>query len=164
MARTNQVSQRVAFLSQTIPGYRGYTSPKNVYKTDQLFSEEVLSMLSETMATVRRMKRTGEDSLSPDCLASLDSISDTTESLAKKISDTIPVDGVVGETIESGRADEIVDLDSDILEKLGNINQALSMMDLEGGVGISPEELESVCELLDDLGDSLRQRAMLFAG
>jgi hypothetical protein len=38
------------------------------------------------------------------------------------------------------------------------------MMDLEGGVGISPEELESVCELLDDLGDSLRQRAMLFAG
>ena len=164
MARTRQVSRKGSHLSQSIRGYRGYTSSKVAHRTDQVFSEEVLSRLSETMATVTRMKRMSSVSHNPDLLAALDWIFESIDGLAKCVTDGVPMDSVLLDALENGRAGEIVGLDSEILEKVGNINQAMSMMDLEGGAGMSPEELESVCELLDDLGDSIRQRAMLIAG
>jgi hypothetical protein len=164
MARTRQVLQKGSYLSQAIPGYKGYTSSKAARRTDQVFSEEILSRLSETMATVTRMKRMAGDSINPDSLATLDAISESISRLATCIADTSPLDSVLPKALESGSADEIVGLDSDILEKMGNVSHAMSMMDLEGGAGRPPEEVESVCELLDDLGDSLKRRAMLIAG
>jgi hypothetical protein len=164
MARTKQVSQRESYLSEMIEGYGGYSSSEAAYRTDQVFSEEVLSRLSETMAVVKRIERVGSECLDPDALATLYTVAESVDSLAKCLSDTVPVTAAVLDALENRRVEEIIDLDSEILDKLGNINQALSMMDLEGGVGISPDELESVIELLDDLGDSLRQRVILLEG
>jgi hypothetical protein len=164
MARMRQVSQKSTYLSQAIPGYRGYSSSGTARKTDQVFSEEILSRLSETMATVERMKRQATGNLNPDALLALDSITETVKRLAGHVADTVPIDEILLSALENGKADEIVGLDSDILEKVGNINQALSVMDLEGGTGLTPDDLESVCELMDDLADCLRKRAFLIAG
>jgi hypothetical protein len=80
------------------------------------------------------------------------------------VADTEPTDGTLLQTLEDGKADDIVSLDSAIMEKIGNVNQVLSMMDLEAGAGISADELDSICELVDDLADCLRKRSMLIAG
>ncbi len=164
MARTKQVSQKESFLSEMIAGYGGYSSSRAACKTDQVFSEEVLSRLSESLAVTKRIERVATECLDPDALGTLYTVAESVDSLTKCLSDTAPVDAAVLDALENGRVEEIVDLDSEILDKLANINQALSMMDLEGGAGISPDELESVAELLDDLGDSLRQRVILLEG
>ena len=164
MARTRQVPQKRVRLSQTISGYKGYSSTSAARRTDQAFSEEVLERLSETVATVSRVKRSGAGNVSPDVLPNLDVVTDSADRLAKYIADTIPTDEAVLDTLENGRVEELIGLDAVILEKIGNINQALSMMDLEGGVGITPDDLDSICELLDDVGNYLRERSILISG
>jgi hypothetical protein len=76
----------------------------------------------------------------------------------------VPTKATLNHLIDNGKSQVIIDLDSSILEKVGSINQALSMMDLEGGVGVQQEDLDSICELLDGLGNQLRERAILIAG
>jgi hypothetical protein len=164
MARMRQMSSKESYLSQTIRGYKGYSTSVTARQTDQVFSEEILEKLSETVATVARMKRLAAGDVDPDALPTLDIITDKAERLAKDIADAVPTEDTLLDAVENGQVDDIVDLDSVILEKVGNINQALSMMDLKGGVGITPEDLDSACELLDDLGDYLRERAILLAG
>jgi len=164
MARTKQISLKESYLSEMIPGYRGYSPADTAHKTDQVFSEEVLSRLSETMAFVKRIERAGSEWLDPDALATLESVAESVNSVSACLSDAKTINAAVLDDAENGRVEEIIDLDSEILDKLGNINQALSMLDLEGGAGMTPDELEAVVELLDDLGDSLRQRVLLLGG
>jgi hypothetical protein len=164
MARTKQVSLKESYLSEMMPGYRGYFPSKAALKTDQVFSEEVLSRLSECMAFVRRIERAGSECLDPEASATIDSVAESVEKLSACLSDTKSINQALLDDTANGRLEEIIDLDSEILDKLGNINQALSMMDLEGGAGITPDEMEAVVELLDDLGDSLRQRVILLEG
>jgi hypothetical protein len=164
MTRTKQVSLKESYLSEMISGYRGYSPSDRVHKTDQVFSEEVLSRLSETMAFVKRIQRAGSEWLDPDSMATLDSMAESVDSVGALLSEAKTVNAAALDNPENGRVEEIIDLDSEILDKLGNINQALSMLDLEGGVGMTPDELEAVVELLDDLGDSLRQRVLLLEG
>jgi hypothetical protein len=133
-------------------------------KTDQVFSEEILSKLSDTMATIGRMRRLAGGSLAPDAIPSLDALIQSVDRLAKHVAQAEPTDETLLQTLEEGKADEIVCLDSDVMEKVGNVNQALSMMDLEAGVGISSDDLDSVAELVDDLADCLKRRSMLITG
>jgi hypothetical protein len=163
MAQTRQVSAKELLLAQTIPGYKGYISSKVARQTDQAFSEELLDRLSETVAMVARMKRSAGDGASPELLPSLSIITDHADRLAKQIVDSAPGQSFLDKRSDSEKVSNIVDLDSAILEKIGNINQTLSMMDLEGGIGTTEEEVESVCELLDDLDSYLRTRAVLLA-
>jgi hypothetical protein len=132
--------------------------------TDQVFSEEVLSKLSETVATAVRMQRMAGGNLNPDMISNLERIKDSADRLATYLTEVIPDEDVLTTARENGQADELVILDSSIIEGLGSVNQALSMMDLEGAAGISPDELDSVCDMLDALSDSLRHRALLIAG
>ena len=164
MSRMRPASQKRSYLSQAIRGYRGYASSRVARKTDQVFSEEILSKLSDTMATIGRMRRLAGGSLAPDAIPSLDVLVQSVDRLAKYVAQTEPTDDTLLQTLEEGKADEIVGLDSDVMEKIGNVNQALSMMDLEAGVGISPDELDSISELVDDLADCLRKRSMLITG
>jgi hypothetical protein len=164
MARMRQLSSKESHLSQAIRGYKGYSTSDAARETDQVFSEEILEKLSETVAMVTRMKRLASGTADPEVLPALDIITDKADKLAKDIADAVPTEDMLAVVLENGKADDIVDLDSAILEKIGNINQALSMMDLEGGAGVMPDDLDSACELLDDLGDCLRDRAFLLGG
>jgi hypothetical protein len=164
MAQTKHPSEKGGYLSQTIPGYKGYTSTRTARQTDQVFSDEVLEKLSETVAMVARLKRLAGASINPDVLPSLDVITDSADRLAAYIAETVATDDMLLSSLENGKADEIVAIDSEIIEKVGSINQALSMMDLEAGVGITAEDIDSICELLDDLGDCLRKRSILLGG
>jgi hypothetical protein len=164
MARTKQVSLKESYLSDMIPGYRGYSPADMAHKTDQVFSEEVLSRLSETMAFVKRIERAGSEWLDPESLVTLESVAESVDNVSACLSDAKTINQAGLESAEGGRVEEVIDLDSEILDKIGNINQALSMLDLEGGVGTTPDELEAVVELLDDLGDSIRQRVLLLEG
>jgi predicted nucleic acid-binding protein len=164
MSSMRPASHKKSYLSQAIRGYRGYASSRTARHTDQVFSEEVLSKLSDTMATIGRMRRLAGSTLAPDAISSLDALIQSVDRLAKYVTQTEPTDDTQLQTLSDSKADEIVSLDSDVMEKVGNINQALSMMDLEAGVGITPDELDSVSELIDDLADSLRKRSMLIAG
>ncbi|MFH1313321.1 MAG: hypothetical protein ABIJ00_08835 [Candidatus Eisenbacteria bacterium] len=164
MARMRQLSPKGAYLSQTIHGYKGYSTAGTARETDQVFSEEILEKLSETVSTAARMKRLVAGNADPEVLPTLDIVTDKADKLARDIADAVPTEDTLLEALENGKADEIIDLDSAILEKVGNINQALSMMDLKGGVGITPDDLDSACELLDDLGNYLRERAIILAG
>ena len=159
-----QLSPKGAYLSQTISGYKGYSTTGSARETDQVFSEEILEKLSETVSVVARMKRLAAGNPDPEVVPTLDIITDKDDKHAKDIADEVPTEATLLEALENGKADEIIDLDSAILEKVGNINQALSVMDLEGGAGITPDDLDSACELLDDLGNYLRERALLLAG
>jgi predicted nucleic acid-binding protein len=164
MSGMRPLSHQRSHLSQAIRGYRGYTSSRMARETDQVFSEEILSKLSDTMATLGRMRRLAGGSLSQETIPGLDSLVQSVDRLAKHVAQCEPADATLLRTLEEGKADEIVALDSAIMEKIGNVNQALSMMDLEAGVGISEDELESVCELVDDLADCLRKRSILVTG
>lgn len=164
MAQMRQVSPKELVLAQIIPGYKGYTSTKVARRTDQAFSEELLERLSETVAMVARMKRFSGDGTRPELVPSLNIITDHADRLAKYIVDTVPGDGFLDNGSDNGKVANIVDLDAAIVEKVGSINQTLSMMDLEGGVGTTTEEIDSVSELLDDLDSYLRSRAVLLTG
>jgi hypothetical protein len=164
MSHMRQVSQKGIHLGQTIRGYKGYSDASWARRTHQVFSEEVLTRLSEAAATVSRMKRLMAGNIGPDAMLSLDLMTERTQILAKYIADTVPTKATLNHLIDNGKSQVIIDLDSSILEKVGSINQALSMMDLEGGVGVQQEDLDSICELLDGLGNQLRERAILIAG
>jgi hypothetical protein len=164
MAKTRPASHKRSYLSQAIRGYRGYASSRVARQTDQVFSEEILSKLSETMATIGRMRRLAGGTLTPDAVPSLDTLVQSVDRLAKYVAQTEPTGETLVQTLSEGKADEIIGLDSDVMEKIGNVNQALSMMDLEAGVGISSGELDSIAELIDDLADCLRKRSMLITG
>jgi hypothetical protein len=164
MSRVRPISHQRLFLSQAIRGYRGYTSSHVARETDQVFSEEILAKLSDTMATLGRMKRLAGGTLPPDAIPSLDSLAQSVDRLAQYVAGSEPTDDSLVRTVKEGKTDEIEALDSSILEKIGNVNQVLSMMDLEAGIGISTDELDSICELVDDLADCLRKRSMVISG
>ena len=164
MPKSKRTARKRSYLSQAIPGYRGYSRSSFARKTDKIFSEEVLSQLSETVAIVGRMKRVGQGQLDPEMLSGLNLIVGKVQRLSRSICQAAPQDEVLLDMMEDGRSSEIMGLDSAILEKMGNVNQALSVMDLEAGVGISSEDVDSVSELLDDLTNDLRMRAELIAG
>ncbi len=164
MSSMRPKSQKRSYLSQAIRGYRGYASCRVARQTDQVFSEEILSKLGDTMATIGRMRRLAGGTLDPDAVPELDVLVQSVDRLAEYVAQTEPTDDTLLRTLEEGKADEIVGLDSDVMEKIGNVNQALAMMDLEAGVGISADELDSISELIDDLADCLRKRSMLITG
>jgi uncharacterized protein YicC (UPF0701 family) len=163
MARTKQASHEVSYLSVTVPGYRGYSTPEDARKSDCALSEEILSNLSETVATVRRMMRQGGESLDAVAAGGLVDIEEKCESVAKSLSDLAVSNRAIEELRGNGQMGELTSLDYLILEKVGYINQSLSAMEMEEGVGISPDGPESIMELIADLSDLLKERAGLIA-
>lgn len=164
MARTKQASHEVSYLSVTIPGYKGYASWEHAQRSDCALSEEVLSNLSDTVATVKRMVREGGDCLDSTVVKDLADIEEKCEKVAKFISDLSPSPKAIDDLQGNGQMGELTSLDYLILEKVGYINQSLSAMEMEEGAGVSPDGPEAVTELVDDLGDLLRERAGLIAG
>jgi uncharacterized protein YicC (UPF0701 family) len=164
MTSTKHSAKTTANLSQAIPGYRGYSHSKTATRTDRIFSEEILSKLSETVATVSRIKRVAGADLSPDLVGSLDVIEEKAESLAQAIAETAYEDHTGQKSLQHGAGSQVMVLDSNILERLGHINQALAAFDLEGGTGITPEDMDSVCDLLDDIRMSMKRREMMLNG
>jgi hypothetical protein len=150
-------------LSQTIPGYRGYSGAKIAHRTDRIFSEEILSKLSEAVATASRIKRHAGTSLEPEMLSGLEAIEEKTEYLAQAVAETAFEDAS-SRPHEHGLNAQVESLDSSILEKVGSINQTLSVIDLEGGAGISCEDLDSISDLLGDLRNLIRRRATMLGG
>jgi hypothetical protein len=147
-----------ANLGQAIPGYKGYSGSKVANRTDRIFSEEILSKLSEAVATVSRIKRVAGVDLTPDVMGSLDVIEEKAECLAQEIADTAYDDRTGARHLRYGAGGQVVVLDEAILERVGHINQALSAIDIEGGTGITTDDMESVAELLDDLKTSIKRR------
>jgi hypothetical protein len=164
MARMKQASNEVNHLSVSVPGYRGYNSWEDARKSDCALSEEVLSNLSDTVASVRRMVRDGSDSLDSTAMKDLAEIEEKCETMAKFVSDLALSPQCVEDLRGNGQMGELTGLDYLILEKVGYINQSLSAMELEEGAGISPDGPESVRELVDDLSDLLKERAGLVSG
>ena len=164
MARTKQSSHEVSYLSVTVPGYRGYGSWEDARRSDCALSEEILSNLSDTVATVRRMLREGGDSLDSTIKRDLGEIEEKCGTIAKFIGDLALSPNAVESLSDNGQMGELTSLDYLILEKVGYMNQSLSAMELEEGAGISPDGPESVRELVDDLSDLLKERAGLVTG
>lgn len=163
MARTKQASHEVTYLSITVPGYKGYTCWEDARRSDCALSEELLSNLSDTVATVKRMVREGGDSLEATVRKDLDEIEEKCETIAKFLGDLALSPEAIDDLKGNGQMGELTSLDYLILEKVGYINQSLSAMELEEGAGISPDGPESVRELVDDLSDLLRERAGLIS-
>jgi hypothetical protein len=163
MARIKQASHEVTYLSVTVPGYRGYSCWEDAQKSDCALSEELLSNLSDTVATVRRMVREGGESLDTAVLRDLGGIEEECAAIAKFLGDLALSPQAIEDLRDNGQMGELTSLDYLILEKVGYINQSLSAMELEEGVGISPDGPESVKELVDDLSDLLKERAGLLA-
>jgi hypothetical protein len=161
MARTKQASHEVTYLSVTVPGYKGYTCWEDARKSDCALSEELLSTLSDTVAAVKRMIREGGDSLDSTVMRDLGEIEEKCETIAKFLGDLAVSPEAIEGLSGNGQMGELTSLDYLILEKVGYMNQSLSAMELEEGAGISPDGPESVKELVDDLGDLLKERAGL---
>ncbi len=164
MARTKQASHEVTYLSVAVPGYRGYTCWEDARKSDCALSEELLSNLSDTVAAVKRMVREAGESLDDTIRRDLGEIEEKCETIAKFLGDFALSQDAVKDLRGNGQMGELTSLDYLILEKVGYINQSLSAMELEEGAGISPDGPESVRELVDDLGDLLKERAGLVSG
>ena len=163
MNHVKHASRTGSNLAQTIPGYRGYTGTKVAHRTDRIFSEEILSKLSEAVATASRIKRHEGTSLDPEMLSSLETIEEKTEYLAQAVAETAFEDTSSGPH-GHGLNGQLESLDASILEKVGSINQTLSMIDLEGAAGISGEDLDSISDLLGDLRNLIRRRATMLGG
>lgn len=157
MAHTKHVSGTPPHLSQAIPGYKGYSRSKIASRTDRIFSEEILSKLSEAVATVSRIRRVAGGDLNPDVLASLDVIEEKAETLAQGIAETAFEDRS-GSRLHQGAGSQVQALDSTIIERVGHINQALAAIDLEGASGVTSDDVDSVSDLLDDLKTSVKRR------
>jgi hypothetical protein len=164
MTTTRHSAKNGVHLSQAIPGYRGYSRSKMATRTDRIFSEEILYKLSETVATVSRIKRVAAADLDPDLVGSLDVIEEKAESLAQTIAETAYEDHTGQKTLQHGAGSQVMVLDSSILERVGSVNQALAAFDIEGGTGITPEDLDSVCDLLDDVKTSMKRREIMLNG
>ena len=162
MAHLKHASRGGTHLSQAIPGYKGYSGTKIAHRTDRIFSEDILSKLSEAVATASRIRRHAGTALDADMVSSLAAIEEKAESLAQTVAETAFDDTT--SSPEHGMGSQVVGLDSSILEKIGSVNQALSTMDLEGGTGVSGDELDSICDLLDDLKNLIRRRASMLNG
>jgi hypothetical protein len=164
MTTTRHSAKNGVHLSQAIPGYRGYSRSKMATRTDRIFSEEILYKLSETVATVSRIKRVAAADLDPDLVGSLDVIEEKAESLAQTIAETAYEDHTGQKTLQHGAGSQVMVLDSSILERVGSVNQALAAFDIEGGTGITSEDLDSVCDLLDDVKTSMKRREIMLNG
>ncbi len=160
MAHVKHASRGTSHLSQAIPGYKGYSHSRVAHRTDRIFSEEILSKLSEAVATASRIKRHAETDLDQDMISSLEAIEEKAECLAQTIAETA-FEESTAKAPEHGVSSQIMTLDGSILEKVGNVNQTLSTIDLEGGTGISTDDLDSICDLLDDLKGLIRRRATI---
>lgn len=158
MAHAKHASGTPPHLSQAIPGYKGYSHSKIASRTDRIFSEEVLSKLSEAVATVSRIKRVAAGDLNPDVLASLDVIEEKAETLAQSIAETAFEDRTGSRSLHHGAGSQVLALDSTIIERVGHINQALAAIDIEGGNGVTSDDVDSVSDLLDDLRTSVKRR------
>ena len=163
MARTKQASHEVTYLSVTVPGYKGYNSWNDARKSDCALSEELLSNLSDTVAAVKRMTREGGDSLDSAIERDLGEIEEKCETIAKFLGDLTLSPDAIKDLQGNGQKGDLTSLDYLILEKVGYMNQSLSAMELEEGAGIAPDGPESVKELVDDLGDLLKERAGLIS-
>jgi len=161
MARTKQASHEVSYLSVTIQGYKGYMTWEDAQRSDRALSEEVLTNMSDAMATVKRMLRENGDSLDSNVVRDLSEIEEKFEAITTFVSDSAPVRGALEDLKTRSKIGELTSLDYLIIEKVGYITQTLSAMELEEGVGISPDGPESVGELIDDLGDLLKERGDL---
>jgi len=161
MAHTKQVTHNGVELSQALPGYKGYGHSKIATRTDRIFSEEVLSKLSEAVATVSRIRRVAGSSLDPEVLGSLDLIEEKAESLAQTIAEAVFEARGGSRGLEHRAGTQMIAVDSSIIERVGQINQALAAFDLEGGTGVTPGDVESICDLLDDLKNSMKRRETL---
>jgi hypothetical protein len=95
-------------------------------------------------------------------ISSLAAIEEKAENLAQTVAETA-FDDAAGSP-EQGLSGQVVSLDSSILEKIGSVNQALSTMDLEGGTGISSDDLDSISDLLDDLKNQIKRRSAMLNG
>ena len=158
MTHTKQATHNGSDLSQALPGYKGYGHSKVATRTDRVFSEQILSRLSEAVATVSRIRRVASPSLDPDVLGSLDVIEEKAESLAQTIAETAFEDRGGSRGLEHNLGTQMLAVDSSIIERVGQINQALASFDLEGGAGVTPGDVESISDLLDDLKNSMRRR------
>jgi hypothetical protein len=118
----------------------------------------VLSKLSEAVATVSRIKRVAAGDLDPDVLAGLDVIEEKAETLAQGIAETAFEDRTGARSLHQGAGTQMLALDSSIIERVGYINQALAAIDLEGGSGVTSDDVDSVSDLLDDLKTSVKRR------
>jgi hypothetical protein len=161
MSHLKHATRGGSHLSQAIPGYKGYAGTKVAHRTDRIFSEDILSKLSEAVATSSRIRRHAGTCLDADMISSLATIEEKAENLAQTVAETAYEDGAG--TPEHGVGEQVVSLDSSILEKIGSVNQALSTMDLEGGTGISSDDLDSISDLLDDLKNLIKRRAAMLA-
>jgi len=162
MSHLKHASRSGTHLSQAMPGYRGYSGTKVAHRTDRIFSEEILSKLSDAVATSSRIRRQAGTELDADMVSSLAAIEEKAESLAQTVAETA-YDDAAGSP-EHGAGGQVVSLDSSILEKIGSINQALSTLDLEAGTGVSSDEMDSICDLLDDLRNLIRRRSTMLNG
>jgi hypothetical protein len=158
MTRTRQSTHNGSDLSQAVPGYKGYGHSKVATKTDRVFSEEILSKLSEAVATVSRIRRVAGANFDPEVLGSLDVVEEKAESLAQAIAQTAYDDRGSSRGLEHSAGTQMLAVDSSIIERVGQINQVLAAFDLEGGAGVTPGDVESICDLLDDLKNSIRRR------
>lgn len=158
MAHTKQTGRGGTQLSQAIPGYKGYSGSGVATKTDRAFSEEILSKLSEAVATVSRIKRTSAADLNPDVLASLDVIEEKAESLAQEIARSAYDERGGSAHLRQGDGGQVMVLDSAIVERVGHVNQALASMDIEAGAGVGSEDIDAISDLLDDLKTSIKRR------
>lgn len=161
MTHTKHVSGTTPHLSQAIPGYKGYSHSKIAGRTDRIFSEEVLSKLSEAVATISRIKRVAGGDLNPDVLAGLDVIEEKAETLAQSIAETAFEERTGSRSLHHGAGNQVLALDSTIIERVGNINQALAAIDIEGGAGLTSDDVDSVSDLLDDLRTSVKRRGSI---
>ncbi len=164
MGAVKQKSNRIAQLSLAIPGYKGYTTWKNACETDTAFSEELLSRLSDITGHARRMKRLCNELACHDLGSLFDEMIKYTERLARIVGDITPQRRAISEVTDSRKSTEITELDYRILEKIGNINQSLSMLELEEATGLVSEDIEPIIELLNDLESSVLERANLIGG
>jgi hypothetical protein len=162
MSHVKHASRGGTNLSQAMPGYKGYSGAKVAHRTDRIFSEEILAKLSDAVATSSRIRRHAGTDLDSDMVSSLAAIEEKAENLAQTVAETAFDDA--GGSPEHGAGGQVVSLDSSILEKIGSVNQALSTMDLEGGAGISSDEMDSICDLLDDLRNLIKRRASMLNG
>ncbi|HVP57123.1 MAG TPA: hypothetical protein VMU02_03410 [bacterium] len=159
MSHLKHATRSGGHLSQTIPGYKGYSGSKVAQRTDRIFSEDILSKLSEAVATSSRIRRHAGISLDADMISSLATIEEKAENLAQMVAETAFDEGAGSP--EHGMSGQVVSLDSSILEKIGSVNQALSTMDLEGGTGVTGDDLDSISDLLDDLKNLIKRRGTI---
>ncbi len=163
MRRSRQSSQLSHPLSVAIKGYEGYGNASLAAKTNRVFLDELSERFSALGGFDRRLRRTCEGIGDHGATLFLDRIREKLEVIESEIAKA-------GSTTEcqclcaDGTGEELEAIDEKIIEKIGSINQALALIDLEGGMGLEQADLEGVLELLDDVGDLLYRRKMLLSG